>query len=331
MFSRRRPSPRAACTALLGAVAGLAVAFGAHTGALAGTASGGSDPAREAYYRGDLARAETLADAGHDGWIGGLAAYRQKAYAEALQRFAQVSGDRSQGDAARAAAGYWASRAAEKAGDATQGDAYLKAAAALPHTFYGMIAERRLQLQSGVDSVRQAALRLGALPRPELVPNGGFTIAKSLVYAIVLRESRFDARAHSGAGAYGLMQLTPETAASVTGDRKFASNPGRLHDAAVNLGVGQVYVTKLLAMARGDLLRGLAAYNVGPSALSRVPGDASDSLMALESLPGAATRDYVQKVMSAYWSYRQAFGKASSPTLDAAALGGKVVLASLDD
>ena len=44
-----------------------------------------------------------------------------------------------------------------------------------------------------------------------------------------------------------------------------------------------------------------------------------------------SARDYVQKVMTAYWSYRQAFGQTSSPTLDAAASGGKIVLASLDN
>ena len=330
MFVSLRTFPRARRTALLGAVAGLAAALGAHTGALAGTVAGGSEAAHDAYYKGDLAHAETLADAAHDGWIGGLAAYRQHAYADALTRFAQAAGDRSKADGSRAAAGYWASRAAEKAGDATQGDAYLKTAAGFPHTFYGMIAERRLQLQSGVAGVKQAALALGALPRPELAPSGGFTVAKSLVYAIVLRESRFNAGARGG-NAYGLMQLTPDTAARISGDRRFASNPTRLHDASVNLKVGQTYVTKLLTMASGDLLRGLAAYNVGPAALDRVPGDASDSLMALESLRGSATRDYVQAVMAAYWRYRQAFGKTSSPTLDAAATGGKVVLASLDD
>ncbi len=323
-----RPSPRAVRTALSGLVAGVAVALCASTGALA--ASGGSDAAQDAFTHGDLVRAATLAEAAHDGWIGGLAAFKQKHFGDALARFGAVASDRSQSDARRAAAGYWASRAAEKAGDASQGDVYLKTAAAFPHTFYGIIAARRIALASGVESAKQAALSLAALPRPELAPAGGFTIAKALVYAIVLKESRFNAAAHGG-NAWGLMQLTPQTAASVSGDRRYASNPSRLHDASANLSVGQTYVTKLLALAKGDLLRGLAAYNVGPAALSRGQADAGDSLMTLESLPGAATRDYVQKVMAAYWSYRQAFGKTTSPTLDAAATGGKIVLASLDD
>ncbi|MBE7218860.1 MAG: transglycosylase SLT domain-containing protein [Caulobacteraceae bacterium] len=313
-------------TALVGLVAG-AAALCASTGALA--AQGGSDAARDAFVKGDLAHASSLADAAHDGWIGGLAAFKQKNFADALARFGAVASDATQTDARRAAAGYWASRAAEKAGDASQGDAFLKTAAAFPHTFYGMIAARRIALATGVESARQAALSLAALPKPELAPAGGFTIAKALVYAIVLKESRFNTNAHGGA-AWGLMQLTPGTAASVSGDRRFASNPQRLHDASTNLQVGQTYVAKLLALAKGDLLRGLAAYNVGPAALVRASSD-GDSLMALESLPGAAAREYVQKVMTAYWSYRQAFGKTSSPTLDAAASGGKIVLASLDD
>ena len=331
MLPRFRPLAPRLRTALFGVAAGLVATFGAHTGAVAG-AAGGSDAARDAFTHGDVARAESLASAAHDSWVGGLAAFRLQNFTVAMQRFAAVADDRSKSDGARAAAGYWASRAAEKAGDASKGADYLKLAAAFPRTFYGLIAERRLALQGGMARATEgAASVLGALPRPELAPAGGFTIAKSLVYAIVLRESRFNAQARGGS-AYGLMQLTPDTAARVTGDRHFASNPARLHDASVNLRVGQTYVAKLLSMVGGDLLRGLAAYNAGPGMLVRAPGtQGGDSLMALESLPGATTRDFVQKVMLNYWTYRRAFGATSSPSLDAAASGGKLVLASLDD
>lgn len=326
------PSPRGLRTALLGPLLGLAAAVAAHGGAQARATTDGSQAAREAYYKGDLSRAGAIASSEHDGWIAGLVAYRQKNYDDALSAFASVADDRAKSDSVRAAGGYWASRAAEKAGDATKGDAYLKTAAGFPKTFYGMIAARRLDLQSGAEQARQfGASTLSRLPQPVLSPAGGFTIAKSLVYAIVRRESSFNAAARGG-GAYGLMQLTPATAAKVSGDRKFASNPARLHNAAVNLSIGQTYVSKLLGMMKGDLVQGLAAYNLGPgAALKRAAGEGADSLLALESMPGATTREYVQRVMTDYWNYRRAFGKTSSPTLDAAATGGKLLLASLDD
>lgn len=325
-------SSRGLRTALIGPVLGLAAALCAHTGATAGTASTESATAREAFYKGDLTRAATLADSSHDGWIEGLADYRLRKFGDAQASFAALADDASAKDAVRAAGGFWAARAADKAGDAAKAEGYLKTAARFPQTFYGMIAERRLALAAGAEQAKQGGLlALAHLPRPELAPTGGFTIAKSLVYAIVLRESRFNTNARGGA-AYGLMQLTPATAARVTGDRHFASNPARLHDAATNLSIGQTYVAKLLGLMKGDLLRGLAAYNAGPGAALRGVGlDATDSLLALESMPGASTRDFVQKVMTNYWNYRRAFGKSSSPTLDAAATGGKMVLASLDD
>ncbi len=66
-------------------------------------------------------------------------------------------------------------------------------------------------------------------PTPKLDPIGGFTLDKALVYAVVRQESRFDPYAVSGAGAVGLMQLMPTTAASAAGDDKLKadSSPNR--------------------------------------------------------------------------------------------------------
>jgi soluble lytic murein transglycosylase-like protein len=46
--------------------------------------------------------------------------------------------------------------------------------------------------------------------------------------------------------------------------------------------------------------------------------------MMIESMPSGQTRDYVQRVMAGYWTYRQIFG-LDSRTLDAAASGIKAV------
>jgi soluble lytic murein transglycosylase-like protein len=44
--------------------------------------------------------------------------------------------------------------------------------------------------------------------------------------------------------------------------------------------------------------------------------------MMMESLPSSQTRDYVQRVMAYYWTYRQIFGQ-DTPTLAAVASGKK--------
>lgn len=169
-------------------------------------------------------------------------------------------------------------------------------------------------------------------PVPALEPKWGFSIDKALVYAIVRQESRFNPLAVSPAGAVGLMQLMPEAAARAAGDDKLKTDNTPLFDPAFNLRVGQDYVTWLMERGVGyDILRTVAAYNGGPGTLlktaQRVGED--DSLLIIESLPSLETRNYVEKVMAGYWTYRKKFGQ-DSKTLDALARGATFVDARLD-
>jgi soluble lytic murein transglycosylase-like protein len=172
-----------------------------------------------------------------------------------------------------------------------------------------------------------ARFDLGHFPTPVLNPMGGFTIDKALVYALVNQESRFNPNSVSGSGAYGLMQLTAATAARLAGDKSLRHNPAPLRDPALNLRLGQDYVAKLLTSVKGDVMRAVAAYNCGPGVIQKMTarmGQNADSLMMIESMPSGQTRDYVQRVMAGYWTYRQIFG-LDSRTLDAAASGIKAV------
>jgi soluble lytic murein transglycosylase-like protein len=177
-----------------------------------------------------------------------------------------------------------------------------------------------------------------ALPAPELAPKGGFTIDKAMVYALVRQESAFNPLAQSGAGAVGLMQLMPEAAARAAGDDKLKTDMTPLFDPAFNLRVGQDYFTWL--MERGmaadpggyDVLRAVAAYNGGAGALLKTVaqlGQDCDSLLLIESLPAQETRNYVERVVAAYWQYRRMFG-GETPTLDALATGEKLADFRLD-
>jgi soluble lytic murein transglycosylase-like protein len=182
--------------------------------------------------------------------------------------------------------------------------------------------------------LRAAAPVSTAYPTPVLQPAGGFTIDKSLVYAIVWQESRFNSLAVSPVGAVGLMQLMPPSAASVAGDPTLVADPIHLFDTGQNLQLGQAYIRWLENNAgHYDLLRTIAAYNGGPTTLARTenalpPG--ADSLMVLESVPFSETRAYVRKVAAAYWSYRRQFG-APTRTLDAVAQDLPTIDARLDE
>jgi soluble lytic murein transglycosylase len=199
-------------------------------------------------------------------------------------------------------------------------------------TRLGLALNVPLSSPADLNRAGRSRFDIAQYPTPELSPQGGFTIDRALVYALVKQESRFNPEATSVGGAYGLMQLMPATAARVAGDDKLARNPAPLKDPAINLRLGQDYVTRLLGVVNGDILHAVAAYNAGPGVIMKTVkrlGAETDSLMAIESMPGAQTREFVEKVMAGYWIYRNIFGQ-DSRTLDAAAGNAKVVRAAVD-
>jgi soluble lytic murein transglycosylase-like protein len=182
------------------------------------------------------------------------------------------------------------------------------------------------------DDVRQ--IDATHFAQPVIEPEGGFTIERSLVYAIARKESGFNPRARSGAGAYGLMQVMPTTAAELSGDRDFVQNPDRLYQPNVNARLGQAYVNRVLAMPaiNGDLLRAAASYNAGPGpmvAAVRKLGQDADPLLLIETIDVPQAREYVEKVVAAYWIYQRLNGLPLN-TLDAVASGATLVPLSLD-
>jgi soluble lytic murein transglycosylase-like protein len=173
---------------------------------------------------------------------------------------------------------------------------------------------------------------------PELYPDGGFTLDRALIYALVRQESRFNPYAYSPAGAIGLMQVRPDAAARAAGDDNLLNNVMPLFDPPVNLRVGQDYMTWLMERGLGggdeayDLFRVIAAYNGGAGAVLKTRGRLepdADALLFMESLPAQETREYVEKVAFNYWTYRRMFGQ-TTPTLDAAAKYSRLVDMRID-
>src|SRR5690606_24853701 len=182
------------------------------------------------------------------------------------------------------------------------------------------------RLVSSGRAAQSEASRIDALhyPMPELQPIGGFTVEKALVYAI----------ARTGAGAYGLMQVMPTTAARMTGDQGYVRTPQRLLDPAVNMKLGQDYVNRLFQIEsfQGDLLKTVASYNAGPgpmlAAIRKLGADA-DPLLLIESIDVPQAREYVEKVVAAYWIYQRMMG-GPVKTLEALASGARTVPIRLD-
>lgn len=171
-------------------------------------------------------------------------------------------------------------------------------------------------------------------PMPNLMPEGGFTIERSLVLAIARKETDFNARARSGAGAYGMMQVMPSTAAYMTGDQSYVRTPERLYDEGHNLKLGQEYVNRLFQIGsfKGDLLKTVASYNAGPGpmlAAIRKLGEDADPLLLIETIDVPQAREYVEKVVAAYWIYQRMSGRPLK-TLEALASGARGVPVMLD-
>lgn len=171
-------------------------------------------------------------------------------------------------------------------------------------------------------------------PVPGWAPADGFSIDRAVIYGIIRQESGFDPRARSGRGARGLMQLMPRTANYMDSDDDL-DDRHELYDPALNLQLGQRYVSHLLELDRvdGDLFRLLVAYNAGPGNLGkwrRSVEFADDPLLFIESIPSPETREFIERVLSNIWIYRHRLGQ-SAPSLDRAAAGDWAIYRGIDD
>ena len=140
--------------------------------------------------------------------------------------------------------------------------------------------------------------------------------------AIARRESEFNARVTSGAGARGLMQLMPGTAREMAAQAGLPWAPARLTgDWRYNVRLGTTYLAELMARYDDNPLLVAAAYNAGPG---RVDGwietygdprgmDANEVIDWIEHLPFRETRNYVMRVVESLPVYRARLGQAALP------------------
>jgi hypothetical protein len=88
-----------------------------------------------------------------------------------------------------------------------------------------------------------------------------------LLNGMIWVESRFQPRAHSPAGARGLMQLMPATAAEIA--KQLGRPVARIYDPELNIELGTHYLLHMLDRFDGDETLALAAYNAGAGNVSK--------------------------------------------------------------
>ncbi|WP_259963856.1 lytic transglycosylase domain-containing protein [Leisingera aquaemixtae] len=135
------------------------------------------------------------------------------------------------------------------------------------------LAAPRLQLMQEIAQTRGVQI---------LTESASTQVSPALVLAVIAVESAGKADAISSAGAQGLMQLMPDTAA------RFGVTDSL--EAHQNISGGIRYLDWLMTEFGGDPILVLAGYNAGEGAVRSHQGVP----------PFAETRDYVPKVLAAY-------------------------------
>lgn len=142
------------------------------------------------------------------------------------------------------------------------------------------------------------------------------SIDPALAHAIIRQESQFDISATSPAGALGLMQLMPGTAAEVARKRGWAHQTSWLTSKPEhNILLGSTYLNDLLRRFNGSYPLAIAAYNAGPSRVNgwlEAFGDPRTGKVNwidwIELIPVPETRNYVQRVSEGIVTYRDHLG-----------------------
>lgn len=113
-----------------------------------------------------------------------------------------------------------------------------------------------------------------------------YNVDPYLVQSVVKTESDFNPNAESPAGAQGLMQLMPSTAADLGVVNSF--------DPQQNIDGGVHFLRQLLDRYGGNVSMALAAYNAGPGAVDQYGGVP----------PYTETQTYVRRVLDNYLQSR---------------------------
>ena len=175
----------------------------------------------------------------------------------------------------------------------------------LPHT-----ASAEAPKETAPDSdakVRDAKLTPQAMHELLTQAGSAHDLDVDLLASVVRAESGGNPHAVSRAGAQGLMQLMPKTAANLGVGNSFAPNE--------NVNGGTAYLDALLKRYHDNLALALAAYNAGPAAVDRWHGIP----------PYHETRVYVARVIREFnrrYAARMAAQKQGSGTQVASVNGG---------
>jgi soluble lytic murein transglycosylase len=127
----------------------------------------------------------------------------------------------------------------------------------------------------------------------------------ALIAAVIDTESKFESTARSGAGARGLMQITPEAAEDIarhSGATSFHTSD--LSNPEINIKYGTYLLAERIEDYGGNVAAALASYNAGPGPVGEWGGDN----LKVENISYPETRAYVELVLERQKEYREKYG-----------------------
>lgn len=110
-----------------------------------------------------------------------------------------------------------------------------------------------------------------------IAESAAYKVDPMLVMALIKTESGFYSRAMSGKGAMGLMQIRPQTGEALAEELDLDwVGEATLLNPFVNVKMGIHYLSTLKGRYDNDMMKTLAAYNLGPANVSGILNEGKD-------------------------------------------------------
>ena len=128
-----------------------------------------------------------------------------------------------------------------------------------------------------------------------------------LVTSLIRQESRFEPEIGSSAGALGLMQVIPPTAANVA--RQIGLQNYSLKNPEDNVNIGTFYLDFTHRKYNNNSMLAIASYNAGPHRVAQWVSryGLQDVDEFVEKIPYRETKGYVESVFENYWNYMRIY------------------------
>ena len=139
-----------------------------------------------------------------------------------------------------------------------------------------------------------------------------YNIPSAFIYSVIRQESAFNHTARSWADAFGLMQLLPQKAKSISREAKIPyKNSKDLYDASKNIKLGSFLLKQLSKKLNNNFIGIIGSYNAGLNVTKKWIEQRfrEDPIEFIEMIPYEETNTYIKLIYRNYITYQRIFEK----------------------